>query len=115
MLSPLGWYVAVEPIDLRCGMDRLLLLVKSSLGRDGFDGGAYVFRNRAGSRLKVLCVDATGVWLCVRRLHEGSFASVWPRAEAKVMALSLAQMQWLQQGVDWRRMSARLEDVGKLL
>jgi transposase len=109
MLAPLAWYVAVQPIDLRCGMDRLLLLVKSALGRDGFDGSAYVFRNRAGNRIKVVCVDATGVWLCMRRLHDGSFH--WPRARDVVMALSVAQMSWLQQGVDWQRLSARLDEV----
>ncbi len=39
--------------------------------------GAYVLRNRAGTRLKVLCVDAQGIWLSTRRPHEGSFH--WPR------------------------------------
>ena len=62
MLQPRAWYVAVQPIDLRCGMDRLLLLVKNQFASDGFDGAAYVFRNRSGQRLKLLCVDATGVW-----------------------------------------------------
>lgn len=63
MLSPSGWWVMQAPIDLRCGIDRLLLQVQKGLGHDPFDGGAYVFRNRAGTRIKVLCVDAQGVWL----------------------------------------------------
>jgi transposase len=114
MQSPLGWYVAVAPIDLRCGMDRLLVLVKTALGRDGFDGCAYVFRNRSGNRIKLLCVDASGVWLCVRRLHElGRF--VWPDGSCAVMELSLEQWRWLQQGVDWRRLSARLDAVKRVL
>ena len=104
MLQPRAWYVAVQPIDLRCGMDRLLLLVKNQFGGDGFDGAAYVFRNRSGQRLKLLCVDATGVWLCVRRLHRGSF--VWPGSDAGLMAVSAAQMDWLAMGVDWQRMTA---------
>jgi transposase len=64
MVRPNGWWLAIAPVDLRCGMDRLLLLVQTQFGRDGFDGGAYVFRNRSGSRLKVVCADAQGVWLC---------------------------------------------------
>jgi transposase len=28
MLTPTGWYLATSPIDLRCGMDRLLVLGK---------------------------------------------------------------------------------------
>lgn len=113
MLRPTGWWLASAPIDLRCGMDRLLVLLQTVLGRDGFDGGAYVFRNRAGTRLKVLVVDAQGVWLCTRRLHQGSF--VFPRLHDPVCALSPAQFDWLVAGVDWQRMSARLEDVPRLL
>jgi len=43
--------------------------------------------------MKVVCVDAHGVWLCVRRLHRGSF--VWPRADAVSCTLSSAQFEWL--------------------
>jgi transposase len=96
MMDPKGWQVAVAPIDLRCGMDRLLVLVQS-LGSDGFSGAAYVFRNRSGNRIKVLCVDPTGVWLCVRRLHRGSFH--WPKVGDAFFELSAAQFAWLCQGV----------------
>ncbi|MFP5463062.1 MAG: IS66 family insertion sequence element accessory protein TnpB, partial [Gammaproteobacteria bacterium] len=89
------------PIDLRCGIDRLLLQVQSMLGRDACDGGAYVFRNRSGTRIKVLCVDAQGVWLSVRRLHQGRF--VWPRVEGGVVHLTTAQLSMLLEGIDWRR------------
>ena len=113
MLAPTGWWVAVAPVDLRCGMDRLLVLVQTAFGRDGFDGGAYVFRNKSGTRMKVVCVDAHGIWLCVRRLHRGQF--VWPRVDEVLCTLSLAQFEWLIAGVDWQRMSARIEDVPRLI
>lgn len=105
MLSPTGWWLAVAAIDLRCGIDRLLVTVQSALDRDAFEGGAFVFRNRAGTRLKVLVVDATGVWLCVRRLHEGRF--VWPREDADLCELDAQQFAWLCAGVDWRRLDAK--------
>jgi transposase len=105
VLSPTGWWLAVAPIDLRCGMDRLLVAVRTTLDRDAFDGGAFVFRNRSGTRIKVLLVDATGVWLCVRRLHEGSF--VWPRGDATSCELDAEQFSWLCTGVDWQRLRAQ--------
>lgn len=105
MLTPTGWWLAVAAIDLRCGIDRLLVMVQATLGHDAFDGGAFVFRNRAGTRLKVLVVDATGVWLCVRRLHKGSF--VWPRADAPLCELDAQQFAWLCTGVDWQRLRAK--------
>ncbi len=111
MLSPSGWWLAVAPIDLRCGIDRLLVMVQAQLGREARDGGAYVFRNRAGNRIKGVCVDAQGVWLCVRRLHEGGF--VWPRAGAAVCALSPEQFAWLSAGVDWQRLSRHIAGLPK--
>lgn len=102
MLSPRGWYLATAPIDLRCGTDRLLVLVQSLAG-DALTGGAYVFRNRSGTRIKVLLADATGVWLCTRRLHRGRF--VWPRPGESVFEVSRQQLDWLCAGVDWQRLS----------
>lgn len=113
MLRPTSWWLAVAPVDLRCGMDRLLVTVQAQLRRDGFDGAAYVFRNKSGTRIKIVCADAQGVWLCVRRLHRGSF--VWPRVDEPVCTLSTAQFDWLVAGVDWRLLSARMEDVPRLL
>ncbi len=65
MLSPAGWWLVTALIDLRCGMDRLLVHVREILDRNPFDGAAYVFRNRAATRIKVLCCDAQGHgWRC---------------------------------------------------
>lgn len=104
MLTPTAWWVVVAPMDLRCGVDKLLAHVQS-LSLDALSGAAYVFRNRAGTRLKVACADANGVWLCVRRLHRGSF--VWPRAGDAACTLSVEQFAWLCAGVDWQRLSAK--------
>ncbi|MHB9020879.1 MAG: IS66 family insertion sequence element accessory protein TnpB [Halothiobacillus sp.] len=67
---------------------------------------AYIFRNRAGNRLKVLLWDGTGVWLCARRLHQGRF--VWPVSGDTRFSLSLDQWRWLITGVDWQRLSTPL-------
>lgn len=103
MLSTAQWHLITAPADLRCGMDRLLLQVQGLLGRAPAEGEAFVFSNRARSRLKVLCCDRHGVWLAVRRLHQGSF--VWPRPGDKAWTLSAEQFSWLCTGVDWQRLS----------
>lgn len=113
MLSPTGWWLAVTPVDLRCGIDRLLVAVQSVLGRDAFDGGAYVFRNRAGTRIKVVCCDGQGVWLCVRRLHRGRF--VWPRSSDATCTVSAEEFAWLIAGVDWQRLSQRPQGLARML
>lgn len=104
MLTPSRWYLAIAPIDLRCGADRLLVLVQSLFQQDVLAGGAYVFRNRSATRIKVLLADATGVWLCTRRLQSGRF--VWPRAGDALCTLSAEQFSWLCAGVDWQRLSS---------
>jgi transposase len=87
-------------------------LTQASLGRDPVEGGAYIFRNRSGTRIKVLCVDAHGVWLAVRRLHEGRFH--WPRAGDAVWSLDAAQFEWLMRGIDWQRMSCTKVLAGRI-
>lgn len=99
------WLVSAA-VDFRCGADRLLVYVREVLGREPLDGSAYVFRNRRGTRLKVLMVDAQGVWLSARRLHEGRF--IWPSANETLWSLSHAQFGWLCAGVDWQRLSASM-------
>ncbi len=99
---PLQWFLAVEPIDLPCGMDRLLVWVQRSGGAASGSLG-YVFRNRAGSRIKLLLIDGTGAWLSVRRLHAGRFH--WPRSSDVKCELSCEQFAWLCAGVDWMRLS----------
>jgi transposase len=102
VLNPTAWWLVVEPADLRAGAERLLSKVPTDAATSG---AAWVFRNRAGTRVKVVCVDGNGVWLCVRRLHRGRFA--WPGAGAALWSLTAEQMQWLVMGADWQRLSAK--------
>jgi transposase len=97
-------WLAVAPVDMRRGIDGLSCIVQEALGQSPCAGSAYIFRNRAGNRLRLLVWDGNGVWLCQRRLHRGSF--VWPKAEDACFTISQEQWQWLIAGVDWQRLSA---------
>jgi len=103
--SPAQIWLAVAPVDMRRGLDGLSAIVQHSLGYSPCAGSAFIFRNRAGNRLRLLLWDGNGVWLCQRRLHRGRF--VWPKASDPVFAISPAQWQWLTAGVDWQRLSAQ--------
>jgi transposase len=97
-------WLAVQPVDMRLGIDGLSLRVQQALGKAPCDGSAYAFRNKRSNRIKMLVWDGTGVWLSQRRLHRGSV--VWPQGQEAVCTLSLAQWQWLISGVDWHRLAA---------
>jgi transposase len=103
--APTRVWLVVEPIDMRAGIDGLSLKIQQALGRSPCDGTAYAFRNRNGTRIKVLIWDGTGVWLCVRRLHQGRFT--WPQSNDVTCILSLAEWRWLTTGIDWHRLQAK--------
>jgi transposase len=102
---PASVWLVVEPVDMRLCIDGLSARIQQSLGRSPCDGTAYAFRNRRGTRIKLLQWDGTGVWLSQRRLHRGGF--VWPVACERLFTLSQAQWQWLITGVDWQHLEAR--------
>ena len=105
MVLPDQVWLVLDPMDMRLGIDGLSSRLQQTLGRSPCDGTAYAFRNRLGTRLKLLQWDGTGVWLSQRRLHQGSF--VWPSKGDKTFTLTQAQWQWLITGVDWQRLEAR--------
>ena len=61
------YWMAVEPIDMRAGMETVLGKVVAVFG-SARAHHAYLFTNRRANRLKVLVTDEFGVWLTVRRL-----------------------------------------------
>ena len=104
MIAPTQVWLAIEPVDMRLGIDGLALRIQESLGCSPCNGSAYAFRNRRHNRLKLLIWDGTGVWLCQRRLHRGHFT--WPSAQTPICSLDQAQWKWLITGVDWQRLEA---------
>ena len=102
---PAQIWVAVAPVDMRRGLDGLSAIVQHNLGHAPCAGSAFIFRNRAGNRLRLLLWDGNGVWLCQRRLHQGHF--VWPKVDDAVFVITTNQWQWLVAGVDWQRLSAQ--------
>ena len=104
VIRPEQVWLAVEPVDMRLGIDGLSLKLQQALGRSLCDGSAYAFRNRNGTRVKLLIWDGTGVWLCQRRLHRGHFT--WPSTHTPVFTLTALQWNWLVTGVEWQRLDA---------
>jgi transposase len=65
------WMLATAPVDMRMGMDSLLARVVAVFGA-AQPHTAYAFANLRANRMKVLLHDGFGLWLCTRRLHQGS-------------------------------------------
>lgn len=99
-----GLWLAVEPIDMRAGADRLLARVVQVFGAAHAHHG-YLFANARATRVKLLIHDGFGVWCAARRLNQIRF--VWPReasAGAAPMTLTQPQFDALVLGLPWQRL-----------
>jgi transposase len=97
-------WLAVQPMDIRAGADRLLAHVVQVFGAAQAHHG-YLFANARTTRIKLLVHDGFGVSCAARRLNAGSF--VWPRADALGTApvtLTQAQFDALVLGLPWQRL-----------
>lgn len=94
-------WLAVEPLDLRIGLDSALARVVGVFGA-AQPHHAYLFTNRRSNRIKVLVHDGFGLWLAVRRLHRGHF--LWAAAGSSRQALTREQFDALVLGLPWQRL-----------
>ena len=98
-------FLAVGVTDMRKGYDGLHALVANQLGEDPLSGHLFVFANRQRTRLKILCWDGSGLWVCGKRLERGRFT--WPEAAEGTVRLTGAQFAMLLGGIDLKRGKAK--------
>jgi transposase len=107
-------WVAIEPVDFRCGIDGLARVCRQVLSADPFSGTVFVFRNKRATAVKILAYDGQGFWLCQKRLSAGRFR-YWPGRHGAVKhELLVHQLQVLlaagnpertQAAPQWRRIA----------
>ena len=98
-------WMSVEPLDMRAGVDKALARVVDVFG-EARAHHAYLFVNKRANRMKVLVHDGFGLWLCARKLYEGSFIRAGVRHD-RGMALSHEQLQAIVVGLPWERLDER--------
>ena len=98
-------WLAVDPIDMRAGADRLLARVVQVFGAAQAHHG-YLFANARGTRIKLLVHDGFGVWCAARRLNAGRFAWLHPTSNPQAsLSLTRAQFDALVLGLPWQRLT----------
>lgn len=94
-------YLALEPIDLRAGFNRLSGIALEQLGYDPRGGALFVFVGKRRTALKVLYYDGTGVCLFYKRLDKGRFRQHEPRRPDDThLELSEVELDALLDGID---------------
>ena len=93
-------WIATGYTDMRRGMNGLALQIQEGLKRDPHAGDLFVFRGRRGDLIKILWHDGLGMSLYAKRLERGRF--IWPSPADGVVAITLAQLAYMLEGIDWR-------------
>jgi transposase len=97
--------VAIEPVDLRKGIDGLAQFCREKLAADPFSGSLFIFRSRRGTAIKALAFDGQGYWLAQKRLSRGRFRW-WPQGAEAAKRLEVYEAQLLMAAGDVSRVRA---------
>ena len=91
-------FICTQPTDMRRAFDKLAEQTRTLLAQDPFSGHLFVFRNRAGDRIKILFWDRSGYCLYYKRLEEGVFRL--PAAPGAAVEIDAAELGLLLEGLD---------------
>ncbi len=67
-------FVALMPVDMRSGFERLAGLVCETMGYEARSGALFVFIGKRRTTLKILFFDGSGMCLFHKRLDRNTFA-----------------------------------------
>ncbi len=97
-------FVAIEPVDLRCGFNRLSGIAQDHLGHDPRSGALFVFFGKRRHAVKVLFFDGTGMCLFYKRLDRRRFRlPEAPDADTNSIEVDEVTLDALLDGVEVER------------
>jgi transposase len=93
-------YVALEPVDMRLGAERLGALVRERLRAEPRARALFVFVGKRGQSMKVLTWDGTGTIVVHKKLDAGRFELPRPTAPGEQhLLISDAIFEVIHKGV----------------
>lgn len=96
-------FVALEPVDMRLGFDRLAGLAQERMQRSARSGALFLFIGKRKSALKVLFFDGTGLCIFHKRLDRRVFRMPQALGDATVVAIEERELDDLLEGIDVER------------
>ena len=98
-------FLCLPATDMRKSFNSLYAIVEHQLRQDPLSGHLFAFCNRRRTRLKVLCWDGSGLWICAKRLERGRFS--WPEGRDGCNRLSDEAWSMLLGGLDYTRVRVK--------
>jgi transposase len=94
-------FVALAPIDLRWGFDRLAGLTSEHIGHAARSGALFVFFGKRKSAMKILFFDGSGLCQFYKRLDNGTFkVPVAQAPNATSVSMSERELDDLLDGIN---------------
>jgi len=94
-------FLKTGPTDMRKQINGLAAMAKDSLTQDPFSGSLFVFCNRKRDLTKVIYWDRNGFCMWLKRLERDRFP--WPESSEEAQEITTQQLQWLLNGIDFRK------------
>jgi transposase len=93
-------FVALEPVDMRYGFERLSGMVRERMGYEPRSGALFVFIGRRRQLVKILFADTTGTCVFAKRLDSGVFSlPAAPAADASHIEIDESTLDALLDGL----------------
>ena len=86
-------------VDFTKLLNGLMVLIVDALDKDPASGELFLFRNRAGNKLKMVYFDGSCFWRLDCRLEKGGFKL--PDTTNDVFTLNHNPLQWLLSGINF--------------
>ena len=99
--SSVSIYIKPGSTDMRKSINGLSSMVQNEFRLNVYDRSLFAFGNRRRNTIKILYWDRNGFCLWQKRLEKDKFP--WPDSEEMVTKITLTQMNWLLNGIDFRR------------
>ena len=99
-------YLRPGRTDMRKSFNGLTGLIQNEINMDPFSKSLFVFCNRKSNLLKILYWDRNGFCIWQKRLERDRFP--WPQDEKAVLEITPEELNWLLNGIDFRRAHKQL-------
>jgi len=93
-------FVALEPVDMRFGFERLSGMVRERIGYEPRSGALFLFVGKRRETLKILFFDGSGMCLFYKRLDRATFSLPVAREGATHVEIDDVVLEALLDGVE---------------
>ena len=108
-------FVALEPVDMRYGFERLAGLVRERIGYEARSGALFIFVGKRRETVKILFWDGSGMCLFYKKLGRGVVVLPDAAAEGSThVEVDDVMFEALLDGVETPKTAARKKVVRRL-